>query len=113
MTLQIILFWTAVGVLVFGFALAVQMRVMVARVLKIALEAHDENLDEAEARQVVSKAADISRPQAELPAANVSHLQEAHPAAINHLRLARKATRVLPPFVFLLLVLGKKMWGIF
>lgn len=113
MTVQIIGFWAITGSLMFAFTLAVQMRVMVARVLGIALGAHNAALDESETKQVVVAAANIPRPQDAPPEPDVDHLRTAHPGAIGHLRLARKATHVLPPVVFLLLVVGWKILGVF
>ncbi len=113
MMVQTILFWTLVGSLAFGFALGVQMRVMVALVLRKALEAANESLSEAEARQIVVRAANRLRPGEADPGPDVTYLRQTHPGAVGHLRLARKATRILPAFVFLLLVIGRKFMGVF
>ena len=112
MTIQVIMFWTLAGALVFAFALAVQMRVMVARILRIALEAHNPALDESEVRQAVAKTANRERPQDVAPGPDVDHLRLAHPQAIGHLQLARKSTRILPMFLILLLAVGRKILGV-
>lgn len=100
-----ILFWVLFGGLAFAFALALQMRVITAHVLRKALEAHNPTLAPAEAGEAVRHAGKADVPDSSpcwlLNATN--HLVATYPRPLNHLRLARRASLVLPVTIFILL----------
>lgn len=105
--MQLVLFWIVTGLVAFGWALSVQMRIMVALVLRRALAAQDPALQDRHLANplVVRAAAD-----AEDEDRSVRHLRESYPAALRHLRRARWYSLVLP--VCLLLTLGVGRFGL-
>lgn len=114
MTAGAVLFWTVFIVLTFGFALAVQLRVLAAIVLRRALTARDPGLDEAQAGAAVAWAAggkplpDEARPWL---ADAVAHLYQTYARPLSHIRLARKASFALPAAI-LVLVAARRIAGL-
>ncbi len=93
-----ILFWT--GLIGFGFvvALALQLRLFGGLALRGALFARDSSMPRAVAFQAVDGAIRRHVPPDADPALReaIGHLQATYPAALDHMRLARLACRVLP-----------------
>lgn len=111
-----VLFWILFGVLGFGFALAVQMRVMVALVLRRALKAWRTDLeDRAKANSAVVWAAGSKPlPDATKPwlSEAVAHLQATYPMPLNHLRKARRYSTILPVLLIVLVAVGRFGLGV-
>ncbi|NBC20541.1 MAG: hypothetical protein GVY06_05775 [Alphaproteobacteria bacterium] len=108
-----IAFWSLFAALVFGFALAVQMRVITAHVLRKALQAHDASLTPAMAGKAVVLAA---RPgtMEDIPdglRACVAHLLATYPRPLSHLRLARRASLALPVAIVILVAIRRTLNG--
>lgn len=104
-----LLFWILVGGLGFAFALAVQMRVITALVLRRALKDwRDEFADRVKANAVVMAAA------SQAPAENdaVAYMQETYPSPLAHLRKARRYSVILPVLLIGVLALGRLVWGV-
>lgn len=111
-----VVFWILLGVLGFAFALAVQMRVMVALVLRRALKAWRPAFeDRASANKVVILAAatapEPEDTQSELTEA-AQHLRTTYPMPLGHLRTARRYSVILPILLLLLLGLGRAALGV-
>ncbi|MEM5515731.1 hypothetical protein WNY37_02145 [Henriciella sp. AS95] len=83
-------FFIAGVMIVFVFALAVQMRLMAGVALKRAAKAKFDGLDETQARLAVAGAVD-----GEADGEAAGYLAETFPGAIRHIRLARKGTIVM------------------
>lgn len=112
---KIVIFWILLGVLGFAFALAVQMRMMIAVVLRRALAAgRQEFVDRAKANQVVVLAAeDASESSGDIAMDDaVEHLRKTYPNPLNHLRTARRYSLITPVLLFGLLVLGRTVLGV-
>ncbi|MEM9180766.1 MAG: hypothetical protein AAGA89_13710 [Pseudomonadota bacterium] len=111
-----VLFWILFGVLGFGFALAVQMRVMVALVLRRALKAWRSDLeDRVKANSAVVWAAGAKPlPESAKPWLNeaVAHLQATYPMPLHHLRRARKYSVVLLVLLIFLIAIGRFGLGV-
>ncbi len=111
-----ILFWILVGGLGFAFALAVQMRIIVALVLRRALRDWREDLgDRVLANQAVVLAASKDTPTTAGDAAIASaaeHLRATYPNPLGHLRTARRYSTLLPVLLIGVLVLGRLTWGV-
>lgn len=104
-----LLFWILVGGLSFGFALALQMRMITALVLRRALKAWREDYaDRAKANAVVVAAA--SQAPAEDEA--VAYMQATYPSPLAHLRAARRYSVILPALLVGVLALGRLVWGV-
>lgn len=111
-----ILFWILVGGLAFAFALAVQMRIVTALVLRRALgDWRDELTDRVKANAAVVWAAG-ARP---LPSDSkpwlseaVDHLQNTYPNPLGHLRKARRFSVVTPVLLLGVFALGRLVWGV-
>lgn len=104
-----LLFWILVGGLGFAFALAVQMRVITALVLRRALKDwRGEFADRETANAVVVAAA------SQAPAENeaVAYMQETYPSPLAHLRTARRYCVILPVLLIGVLALGRLVWGV-
>ena len=112
MTVQIV-FFIVLGCLAFGFALAVQMRVMIALVLRRALKAWDTALAPPEVGNAAIKAAaalgEVEGDSTLLKA--VSHLRATYPLPLSHLQTARRACWLLPAGILIWLALGRFIFG--
>ena len=111
-----VLFWILVGGLGFAFALALQMRVITALVLRRALKAwRDEFADRVSANAAVIAAANKApMPDALAPAAReaAQHLRDTYPNPLAHLRMARRYSTILPVLLIGVLALGRLVWGV-
>ena len=112
--MALVWFWIVLGGLGFGFALAVQMRIMIALVLRRALQAWRDGFEHrAAADSVIVNAAsqeDASGDQAHL--LGVQHLRTTYPMPLSHLRAARRASYLLPPLMLVWLALGRFGLGV-
>ena len=105
----VLIFWIIFGLAGFALALAVQMRVVVAKVLRMSVAAQFPELADADARLAVR----ASPPGPVSGEANV-HVMEVrdwvraqHPGAVSHLARARFWSRVLPVVVVVILAIGR------
>lgn len=113
MTAQIV-FLIVLGCLAFGFALAVQMRVMIALVLRRALKAWDTALTPPEVGTAAIKAA-VAPGEAEGDPTHlkaVAHLRATYPMPLSHLQTARRACWLLPAGILIWLALGRFIFGV-
>lgn len=113
---KVVLFWILCGVVGFGFALAVQMRMMIAVVLRRALKAWRPVFeDRVLANQAVMKAAAPALAETgddqDLSDA-ISHLRDTYPNPLQHLRTARRYSIVMPVLLLALLALGRTVLGV-
>lgn len=92
-------FWILIGILLFAFALAVQMRMMIGVVVARALRARYSALGVPESRLAVVLAGN-----GEAGDEPVQHIYETYPDQIKQLRLARRVSRITPVLVFLVIV---------
>ena len=103
-----IVFWILLGLAVFAFALAAQMRMIISVALRRALAAKFGGLPTAvEYRLAVVEAA--SPAQASEAAI---HLAKTYPNPLSHLRLARRASLIAPVLILLLLIIGRVALGV-
>ena len=111
-----VLFWILLGVLGFAFALAVQMRLVTALVLRRALGAWRERfLDRTAANQAVvlaAGAAPVSSDLDEDMREAVSHLRTTYASALGHLRTARRYSVILPVLLLGVVALGRTVLGV-
>lgn len=111
-----VLFWIVLGGLGFAFALAVQMRVMVALVLRRALMAWQPAFeDRVKANQAVVLAAAAEPVPDETDedlATAAEHLRGLYPMPLGHLRKARRYSVILPILLLGLLGLGRVALGV-
>ena len=111
-----VLFWILFGVLGFAFALAVQMRIITALVLRRALGAWRERfLDREAANKAVVLAAAPAVPSDDLEADlsdAVAHLRATYASALQHLRTARRYSVILPVGLLGLVALGRTVLGV-
>ena len=111
-----VLFWILFGLLGFAFALAVQMRVMVALVLRRALKAWRPVFeDRVKANQVVILAAGADPWPDETESdlvAGAQHLRDTYPLPLGHLHKARRYSVIAPVLLVILLALGRVVWGV-
>ena len=113
---KIVVFWILLGGLGFAFALAVQMRMMIALVLRRALMAWQREFeDRAKANAVVVLAA------GEAPLAGdlapdmqnaVEYLRSSYPNPLSHLRTARRYSLVTPALLLVLVIVGQTVLGV-
>ncbi len=110
---KIVLFWIVLGVAGFAFALAVQMRVMVALVLRRALLAKFPELDRERANQAVMRAAGHDYDGAEDWLSQAAgHLTQDYPRPLSHLRKARKYSVILPLVLITIAAAGRFVLGV-
>ena len=113
---KIVVFWIVLGGLAFAFALAVQMRMMIALVLRRALKAwNDAFEDRGKANQVVVVAAAPDEQSSEIDAETkdaVVHLRTTYPNPLSHLRTARRYSLVTPILLVLVLAVGRVILGV-
>lgn len=111
-----VLFWILFGILGFAFALAVQMRVMIALVLRRALKAWNPDLeDRVKANSAVVWAASVKPlPDEAKPWLHdaVQHVQATYPRPLDHLRIARRFSLVTPMLLLVLVILGRTVLGV-
>ncbi|MEM7330052.1 MAG: hypothetical protein AAF437_15020 [Pseudomonadota bacterium] len=111
-----VVFWILFGGVGFAFALAVQMRVMVALVLRRALKAWQPELeDRLKANSVVIAAANRGPLAADSEAwlsDAVTYLRDHYPLPLGHLRMARRYSVILPVILILLIALGRFGLGV-
>ena len=108
--MSVVGFWLVFGMLGFAFALAVQMRVMTALVLRRALLARDQDLSQADAGAAVRFAASPKVGEVH-PAPTLTrarYLIDTYPRPLAHLRLARRWS-VLAPVLLLALLLVRRI----
>lgn len=103
---KIVLFWILFGGIAFAFALAVQMRVMIAIVLRRALMARETELGRADANAAIMLAAGGKDDRAAQDP-RVLHLVESYPNPLHHLRRARRASIITPVLLFALVLIGR------
>lgn len=96
------LFLALIGALLFAFALAMQMRMMIGVVIARALRARDSVLGIPESRLAVVLAAN-----GEAGGEPVKHIQDTYPDQMKHLRLARTVSKVTPFLVLAVIVAGR------
>ena len=113
---KIVIFWILLGSVGFAFALAVQMRMMIALVLRRALKAwRPEFEDRVKANEAVMVAAsEVPIPES-APAGlseAIEHLRTIYPNPLCHLRTARRCSVVTPVLLFVLLVMGRTILGV-
>ncbi len=113
---KIVVFWILLGGLAFGFALAVQMRMITALVLRRALKAWNaafEDRVKANAAVVYAAGREALREDedSDLRAA-VEHLRTIYPNPLSHLRTARRYSLVLPVLLLLVAAFGRLVWGV-
>ena len=112
---KIVLFWILLGSVGFAFALAVQMRMMIALVLRRALKAWRPVFEDRElANQAVILAAGVEASVQEDGdiADAAKHLRETYPNPLNHLRTARRYSVVTPVLLIGLLAIGRFALGV-
>ncbi|MEO1659590.1 MAG: hypothetical protein AAFR51_01275 [Pseudomonadota bacterium] len=120
---KIVLFWILLGGTGFAFALAVQMRMMIALVLRRALKAWRPVFeDRGLANQAVILAArdEASNEASDEQDADVNgdvhaaaqHLRATYPNPLNHLRTARRYSVVTPVLVLALFAFGRFGLGV-
>ncbi|MDJ0922391.1 MAG: hypothetical protein QNI84_14780 [Henriciella sp.] len=111
-----LVFWILLGVIAFAFALAVQMRVVIALVLRRALKAWKPEFDDRVlANDAVIAAAGQSQSQSgaePVQQSAAAHLIETYPNPLRHLRLARRVSLVAPVMLIVLLALGRFRLGV-
>ena len=111
-----VLFWVLIGGLGFALALALQMRVITALVLRRALKAwREEFADRVSANAAVVAAANkapIAEALAPLAREAAQHLRDTYPNPLAHLRTARRYSMILPILLLGVLALGRLVWGV-
>ena len=112
-----VLFWILFGVLGFAFALAVQMRIVTALVLRRALGAWRARfLDRQIANQAVMFAAAADDPSETTDTdigEAIAHLRETYAPALGHLRTARRYSIIAPVLLLALAAAGRTVLGVF
>lgn len=111
-----ILFWILFGALGFAFALAVQMRMLIALVLRRALRAWRHDLEDRARANLAVMSAASSEP---LPSdveewleQSAQHLRTTYPAPLNQLRTARRFSTILPSLMVVYLAIGRFALGV-
>jgi hypothetical protein len=102
------LFWILIGLVLFAFILAVQMRMVISVALRRALAAQSGGLpgDTAYRLAVVEAAGPSPASEAAL------HLARTYPKPLSQLRLARRTCLLAPLVVLLVLVAGRFAFGV-
>jgi len=113
---KIVLFWILLGGVGFAFALAVQMRMMTALVLRRALQAwRDEFHDREKANAAVVLAAgpgDLTADLEPVTKDGASHLRSVYPNPLAHLRTARRYSVITPVLLLGLVIAGRTILGV-
>ena len=97
----------------FGLALAVQMRIFAGLALKRAARAQYPELEDGPARFVVVHAVNGSGilDDGDTAAEAVGWIRAEYPAALRHIRLARKATAIMAVLLFAIIVAWRLTTG--
>ncbi|MFN3212758.1 MAG: hypothetical protein ACE37M_06630 [Henriciella sp.] len=113
---KIVMFWILVGGLGFAFALAVQMRMMIALVLRRALKAWRPVFED---RTKANRAVILAASPAPLedhtdPDINdaAEHLRATYPNPLAHLGTARRYSLLTPILLVVVLGLGRAVLGV-
>jgi hypothetical protein len=103
-----IVFWILLGMAIFAFALAAQMRMIISVALRRALAAKFGGLptDAAYRLAVVEAASPAQASEAAI------HLAKTYPNPLSHLRLARRASLIAPVLILLILIIGRFALGV-
>ena len=101
------LFLALIGILVFAFALAIQMRMMIGVVVARAWRARYSALGIPESRLAVVLAGNGE--EGDEP---VQHIYETYPDQVKQLRLARRVSKVTPFLVLLVAAVGRAVGGL-
>lgn len=113
---KIVIFWILLGGLGFAFALAVQMRMMIALVLRRALKAWRSDFEDRDkANRAVILAAGPAAAAADLQPAlqdAQQHLRDTYPNPLSHLRTARRCSLVTPVLLLALIIAGRTVLGV-
>ncbi len=105
---DLIVFWIAVGFVVFVFILALQMRGMCCQALDIAGRAAFPDLEHQDyANAVKTSPNPASLELSGLPEELRAHLIEKYPQAIRHLKAARRVSRVAPFALLAVIVIAR------
>jgi len=111
-----VVFWIVLGGLGFAFALAVQMRVIVALVLRRALRdwrpAFEDRMNANQAVILAAGAEPLSGETDAEMADAAAHLRATYPMPLGHLRTARRYSVILPILLLGLLGLGRLALGV-
>ena len=113
---KIVMFWILVGGLGFAFALAVQMRMMIALVLRRALKAWRGVFeDRVKANRAVILAAGATQSASDTDPDikdAVEHLRSTYPNPLVHLRTARRYSLLTPVLLVVVLGIGRTVLGV-
>lgn len=111
---QAVGFWIVFGVAAFGWALAVQMRMLIARVLRISVEAQHGDLHPNDVRAIVRAAPADAAPDGLPETLNQVRVwvKGEHPQAIAHLAKARRWSMILPIVVLVIVMAGRFGLGV-
>lgn len=112
-----VLYWILCGGVGFAFVLAVQMRVMVALVLRRALrdwrpDFEDRNLANGAVMLAASRGDLVDIDPSSLRIA-AEHLRSTYPLPLGHLRKARRYSVILPVILLALIAMGRLALGVF
>ena len=107
-------FWILFGVALFALALAVQMRLMVAKVLRVSVAAHHRDLpaDEVALSVRASPPGPVSGEASPQVMEVRDWVRAQHPGAVAHLARARRWSRVMPVVVIVILAIGRIGLGV-
>jgi triphosphoribosyl-dephospho-CoA synthetase len=113
---KVVVFWIMLGGLAFAFALAVQMRMMIALVLRRALKAWNPACeDRAKANEAVMLAAASGVFEGDFDVetkAAAEHLRSTYPNPLSHLRTARRYSLVTPVLLIVVMAVGRAVLGV-
>lgn len=101
------LFWILLGLAVFAFLLAIQMRIVISVVLRRALAAHFGGLPTDNPYRLAVVEATTPSPASEA----ARHLADTYPNPLSHLRLARRACLIAPLLILPVLAAGRLVLG--
>jgi len=102
------LFWILLGLAVFAFLLAVQMRMIISVALRRALAAQFGGLPTDTPYRLAVVEATTPAPASEA----ARHLADTYPNPLSHLRLARRACLIAPLLILLVLAAGRLVLGV-
>ncbi|MEM1146544.1 MAG: hypothetical protein AAGA72_04740 [Pseudomonadota bacterium] len=110
-----VLFWGLIGVLGFAFVLAVQMRVMIALVLRRWLKAtrgpvFDQNQLSNRTVMLAARQAPVPESAEPLVKDAVTEMRKMYPSPLAHLRLARRISIFAPGLILMVIAFGRMVW---